>query len=105
MRYIYDMEITPSLFYFLLVLTKPLHGYQIMQEVEEASDGILTMGAGTCYGLISKCLEDKLIRLKEEKLRKKIYEITPKGQQILQGEMERLSKQLGLAKQYLGVHE
>ena len=99
------MEITPSLFYFLLVLTKPLHGYQIMQEVGKASSAVLTMGAGTCYGLIAKCLDDKLIRLKEEKLRKKIYEITPKGRKILQGELDRMAYQLHLANKYLGEKE
>ena len=57
------MEISPSLFHFLLVLLKPLHGYQIMQEVEKASGGELTMGAGTCYGLIARCLQEKLIEL------------------------------------------
>lgn len=96
------MEISPSLFSFLLVLTKPLHGYQIMQEVERASDGELTMGAGTCYGLIARCLQEKLIVLIEEVERKKIYQITAKGRAILQDEINRLQKQLIRTKAYLG---
>ena len=81
------MEISPSLFHFLLVLLKPLHGYQIMQEVEKASGGELTMGAGTCYGLIARCLQEKLIELVEEVDRKKIYRVTRKGRDMLQDEM------------------
>jgi len=96
------MEISPSLFNFLLVLINPLHGYQIMQEVERASGGELTMGAGTCYGLIARCLQEKLIVLVEEVDRKKIYQITAKGRAMLQDEIDRLQKQLSMTKTYLG---
>lgn len=96
------MEISPSLFHFLLVLIKPLHGYQIMQEVELASKGELRMGAGTCYGLIARCLQEKLIELIEEVDRKKIYRITTKGRIILQDEIDRMQKQLSMTKEYLG---
>jgi DNA-binding PadR family transcriptional regulator len=96
------MEISPSLFNFLLVLINPLHGYQIMQEVKRASGGELTMGAGTCYGLIARCLQEKLIVLVEEVDRKKIYQITAKGRTMLQDEIDRLQKQLTMTKTYLG---
>ena len=96
------MEISPSLFHFLLVLLKPLHGYQIMQEVEKASGGELTMGAGTCYGLIARCLQEKLIELVEEVDRKKIYRVTRKGRDMLQDEIDRMQKQLNKTKDYLG---
>lgn len=98
------MEISPSLFYFLLVLSNPLHGYQIMQEVEKASGGQITMGAGTCYGLIARCQGEKLIELIEEVERKKIYRITTKGRSLLQDEIDRLNKQLEMTKQYAGVN-
>ena len=94
------MEISPSLFYFLLVLSNPLHGYQIMQEVEKASGGQITMGAGTCYGLIARCQSEKLIDLIEEVDRKKIYRITSKGRALLQGEINRLNKQLEMTRKY-----
>lgn len=96
------MDISPSLYYFLMVLTQPMHGYQIMQEVEKASNGTLTMGAGTCYGLISRCLSEHLIELKEEIYSKKTYQITRKGRDILNGEIERISQLLSLTKTYLG---
>lgn len=96
------MELSPSLFYFLLVLNNPLHGYQIMQEVEKASGGQITMGAGTCYGLIARGQTEGLIDLIEEVDRKKIYRITHKGRSLLQNEIDRLNKQLEMTKKYAG---
>jgi DNA-binding PadR family transcriptional regulator len=100
------MEVSPSLFYLLLVLSKPIHGYQIMQEVKMVSKGTLTMGAGTCYGLIARCLKENLIRLVSDKDRKKVYQITSLGQQVLQEEIERLQIQLRDAMDYQeGKHD
>jgi DNA-binding PadR family transcriptional regulator len=100
------MEVSPSLFYLLLVLSKPIHGYQIMQEVKMVSKGTLTMGAGTCYGLIARCLKENLIRLVSDKDRKKVYQITSLGQQVLQEEIERLQIQLRDAVDYQeGKHD
>jgi DNA-binding PadR family transcriptional regulator len=96
------MEVSPSLFYLLLVLSKPIHGYQIMQEVKMVSKGTLTMGAGTCYGLIARCLKENLIRLVSDKDRKKVYQITSLGQQVLQEEIDRLQIQLRDALDYQG---
>ena len=41
------------MYYILLSLTQPLHGYGIMQRVEEMSGGRLRMAAGTLYGALS----------------------------------------------------
>ena len=102
MRYIKCMEISQSLYYFLLVLNEPLHGYQIMQEIHKASKGSLSMGPGTCYGLISRCLDEKLIVLVSEEKRKKIYQISSKGKQALEVELNRLEIQVEMTKLYFG---
>ena len=96
------MEISQSLYYFLLVLNQPLHGYQIMQEIQKASKGSLSMGPGTCYGLISRCLYDKLIVFVKEEKRKKIYQISEKGKVVLENELKNLENQVELTKLYFG---
>ena len=40
-------NLTEPMYYLLLTLVKPLHGYGIMQEVEERTQGRVKIGAGT----------------------------------------------------------
>ena len=48
-----NIALTEGVYYILLSLTQPLHGYGIMQRVEEMSGGRLRMAAGTLYGALS----------------------------------------------------
>ena len=50
--------LTDALFYVLLALREPKHGYGIIQEVEQLTGGRLTLGAGTLYGAM-KTLEER----------------------------------------------
>ena len=52
-----NMALTEPVYYILLSLTQPLHGYGIMQKVEEMSRGRLHMAAGTLYGALSSLQE------------------------------------------------
>ena len=42
--------LTEAVYYILLSLLSPLHGYGIMQKVESMSGGRLRLAAGTLYG-------------------------------------------------------
>lgn len=88
------MALTEASFYILLSLIKPLHGYGIMQKVEELTAGRVRLAAGTLYGAINSMLEKGWIKaLPEEKdSRKKEYIITPVGRKILEEEMTRLEE-------------
>jgi DNA-binding PadR family transcriptional regulator len=44
------LPLTETTYYVLLALLKPAHGYVIMQDVEELSNGTVKMAAGTMYG-------------------------------------------------------
>ena len=50
--------LTDALFYVLLALRQPKHGYGIIQEVQELTNGRLVLGAGTLYGAL-KMLEER----------------------------------------------
>ena len=88
--------LTEAVYYILLSLITPRHGYGIIQNVETLSGGRVRMAAGTLYGAINTLLEKGWIRsLPEEKdSRKKEYVITDDGRQALADEMNRLRELL-----------
>ena len=49
--------LTEAVFYILLSLDRPLHGYGIMQNVEDLSGGRVRLAAGTLYGALSTLTE------------------------------------------------
>lgn len=84
--------LTEAVYYILLSLMQPLHGYGIMQNVEKLSGGRLKLAAGTLYGAISTMLEKGWITAiaGEKDSRKKEYVITDAGEAVLRGEYRRL---------------
>lgn len=81
---------TEAMYYVLLALMRPNHGYQLMHSITEVSNGRLNMGPGTLYGVLSRMQKDGLISLAENDGRRKTYEITLAGKQALQVEYDRL---------------
>ena len=81
---------TEAAYYILLALTKPGHGYGMMQRIKELSGGRIAMGPGTLYGVLTRMNKDGWIQLTEEDGRRKNYAITDKGRQALQNEYDRL---------------
>ena len=49
--------LTEAVYYILLSLTEPLHGYGIMQKAEQLSSGRVRLAAGTLYGALNTLLE------------------------------------------------
>ena len=49
--------LTEAVFYILLSLDAPLHGYGIMQNVERLSGGRVRLAAGTLYGALTTLTE------------------------------------------------
>jgi len=89
-----NVVLTEAVYYILLVLHSPLHGYGIMQETHKMSNGRLKLSAGTLYGAISAMLEKGWIKSLqgEEDSRKKEYEITQLGKDIVKSELNRLEE-------------
>ena len=79
-----NTPLTESLFYILLSVRKPNHGYGIIQEVAEMTGGRVSLGPGTLYGAINTLLERGWIVLHSAELgsrKKKEYLITPQGRE------------------------
>ena len=71
---------TEAIYYILLALQEPLHGYGIMQKTSSMSKGRLVLSAGTLYGAISNLLEKGWIlpcgESSDTDGRRKLYQIT-----------------------------
>ena len=88
-----NQPLTEALFYILLAVRKPIHGYGIIQEVSELTGGRVNLGPGTLYGAINSLLERGWIVLYSAELgsrRKKEYVITGEGREIFAAELRRL---------------
>lgn len=83
---------TETAFYILLCLKKPNHGYGIVQTVERLTDGAIRLAPGTMYGSLSKMEKDGLIRFIREEEKRKIYQITDLGLEVLQIELNRIER-------------
>lgn len=88
--------LTPAAFQVLLVLAAgEAHGYAVMREVEELTDGTVRLGPGTLYRTIARLLADGLIEEGDgsdpdapHDARRRRYRLTPLGREV--GENEAL---------------
>mgnify|MGYP003380244977 CR=1 FL=1 len=60
-----NIALTEGVYYILLSLLEPMHGYGIMQNIEKMSDGRVHMAAGTLYGALNTLQEKGWIRALE----------------------------------------
>lgn len=88
--------LTEAVYYILLSLYKPLHGYGIMQNVAALSGGRVALGAGTLYGAINTLVEKGWIAPCGDGIesRKKEYTITARGRSAVEAEVIRLGELL-----------
>ncbi|MBN1667674.1 MAG: PadR family transcriptional regulator [Anaerolineales bacterium] len=84
------LPLSESTAYILLALAEPLHGYGVMQKVDQISQGTVKLGPGTLYGAFSTLESEKLIIKVDEADRRKTYVLTPKGKQVLKEHIRRL---------------
>ena len=81
-----------AMYYTLLALVEPGHGYGVMQRIRDLSGGRVEMGPGTLYGVLARLKKEGLIALAAEGERRKIYALTPAGRQALREEYRRLKQ-------------
>lgn len=66
-----------------LISDKPMHGYEVMQALEEESGGGYKPSPGSVYPTLQMLEDEGLLRCREEE-GKKIYQITPEGTAYLE---------------------
>ena len=85
-----SQPMTEAMYYILLALLKPGHGYGMMRRIRELSGGRIDMGPGTLYGVLTRMKKEGLIVLAEQDERRKTYLITDAGRRALDLEYQRL---------------
>lgn len=86
------VPMTETCFYILLCLRTPNHGYGIVQKVKELTENEVVLGPGTMYGSLSKMERDGVIEFVREEDKRKIYQITDLGKEVLELELRRINR-------------
>jgi len=97
--------LTEPMFFILLALIKPMHGYEIMQTVSDISNNRLKVGAGTLYALLTRFENDKIVRQVSDDGRRKTYVLTEKGREYLDREYLRLNETIKAYNDYTDKRE
>ncbi len=92
------LPLTEATFLVLVSLVPgPQHGYAIMKDVRDISEGRVVLSTGTLYGALKRLLERGWIRragdgpgVQETGRARKAYALTDLGRRILDAETERL---------------
>ena len=95
-----SLPLTPAAFQIMLALSgQERHGYGIMQEVLERTEGTVRLGAGTMYGSIKRLVEFGWIEESGERPapdtddeRRRYYRLTSLGRRVAELEAERLEQ-------------
>ncbi len=95
------IPLSEATYYILLCLDVPMHGYAIMQKVEEISAGQVKIGPGTLYGAFSTLEKEGLIIKISEEERRKSYLLTSKGRLVLAAQINRLQLMTKNGEKYL----
>ena len=79
-------------FHILLALVDgERHGYGVIQDIEERTDGALRVGTGTLYTAIARLVELGLIAdADRDHDRRRYYRLLPLGRKVLAAETARL---------------
>ena len=90
----------PVLLILLSLAEEPRHGYAILKDVEQMSEGRVRLSTGTLYGALRRLLgEDWIERFDDDDTSrgKQSYRITAKGRRMLQQEVARMKQLTRLA--------
>jgi len=101
------VPLTPVSFEILLALAGgEQHGYAVMLEIEQRTNGAISLHAGSLYRALNRLLETGLIEELDERPdpknddeRRRYYKLTAKGLAVARGEARRLELQVEAARQ------
>ena len=101
------LPLTVPVFQILLSLSdRDLHGYAIIQDIRERTDGEVDLTASTLYAAIKRLLDGRLIEEldtrpgpEDDDPRRRYYRITPLGTDVARLEAARLERAVKMARQ------
>ena len=98
----------PVLLILLSLAGRPQHGYSLMKDIEDLSEGRVELTTGTLYGALRRLLEDGWIERFESEdtsREKQWYRLTATGRKQLQLELDRMKQVTRVAAARLRTRE
>ena len=92
--------LSEPMYFILLALTRPMHGYEIMQTVSAISGERVKVGAGTLYALLTRFENEEIVVRVHDDGRRKTYALTEKGRGLLDREYARLKASIAAYDKY-----
>ncbi len=96
---------TDALLILLALASRPLHGYGIIRDVEERSNGSTVLQTGALYRMLHRLLRDALIEecdapaREASDPRRRYYRPTRRGRVVLDAEIARMSRLVRAARE------
>jgi DNA-binding PadR family transcriptional regulator len=95
----------PAFFILTALVDTPRHGYGIVGEVAELSEGRVRLKVGTLYGVLERLVSDGLVELDREEVQqgrlRRYYRLTESGRRCLAAEAERQAANARVASERL----
>ncbi|MGD8202438.1 PadR family transcriptional regulator [Ornithinimicrobium sp. W1679] len=96
----------PSFLILTALVNQPLHGYALLEAVEEASGGRVRLAVGSLYATLDRMAAQGWVAVAEEEVvngrLRRTYEITAAGKSVLTAEVERMNSLVVEASRRLG---
>ena len=84
-----------------LLEERPMHGYEIIKELEERYHGVYKPSAGTIYPALRSLLNKGLVSVSGEE-RRKTYRITPEGRAYLRSRKKEMEQRFRMFEKMIG---
>lgn len=97
--------LTEQMFYILLCLRQECCGIDIMEMVEQMTEGRVKVGPGTLYNLLEQFAAEGMTFETRAEGRRRSYLLTEKGRQALEAEYRRLCCQAADFERYMKGEE
>ena len=102
-----SLALTPAMFQVLLALgDEEKHGYAILKDVEEQTNGEVRLSTGTLYAIMKRLLSEGAIKecrnrppASEDDQRRRYYRLTPGGRELVVAEAERMERLVATARE------
>jgi DNA-binding PadR family transcriptional regulator len=105
------LPLTPQVLQILLSLSDgPVHGYAVINDIRDRTDGEMRLTASTLYDALARLLDQSLIAEVdpvdgERDSRRRYYALTATGRDVLAAETRRLERLLAMARQKRALRE
>jgi len=99
------LPLTPQVLQILLALSDgSMHGYAVIADIADRTDGEMRLTASTLYDALARLLDQRLIvevdaPADERDARRRYYGLTAAGREVMALETRRLERLLGMARQ------